>query len=341
MRRRTLLASVTAALPVSVAGCTDLLDERGQDTTPENSPEAHGAPIPAARLQMTVVDNADIGKRRTRFVEQYNTKRRLVIERAVENGSTTVDAESPPARGEKPSVYNGSVYRIAYEATNERPATRYFWDLEPTDEGSDEETVRFEDLPRLDREKFRLVGLADGAHGERNPLDVGMTFKYANADRGESALVPTPDRPIIVWGPNRRARFSVRDSNTKNATIKTYRYTAEQLAPTVAAYGQHLRDQYTFELSGFSDGERDIVEQALDDHGYTVEQGESPPDDFWSLADIFRQEEAVEDHKEGVTGEYLTTYDGDIYWTELINGRDYRTGKTATTSEESDDSSSR
>lgn len=332
MRRRTFLASATAALPIAGAGCTTILDKRGQDSNPERSPEAHGARIPAARLQMMAVDNTDIGQRHAHFVEQFNTKRRLVIERTVENGSTRVDGEGPPARGDKPVVYDRSVYRISYRVVNERPATRYFWNLEPTDGGSDEETVQFEDLPRLDREKFRLVGLADGAYGERNSLDVGMTFKYANEDRDESALVPTPERPIIVWGPDRRARFSVTNSNSKNATLKTYEYTVKRLAPTVEAYGQQLRERYTFELSGLSDAERNIVDQAIGEHGYTVERGESPPDAFWSLADRFRQQEAVEDRRDGVTGEYLATYEGQIYGTELINGDDYNTGKTATTS---------
>lgn len=331
MRRRTVLASAVMALPTVVAGCSDLAVS-GQDDTPGPDTEAHGAQIPAARLDMDPVDDADIGRRHARFVEQYNTKRRLVIERAVENGSTTVDAEFPPARGEKPSVYDGSVYRISYRVKNERPATRYFWDLEPTEESSDAESVRFEDLPRLDREKFRLVGLADGAVGERTPLNVGMTFKYANADRDKSVLVPTPEHPVITWTSGRRAGFSVTDSNTKNATLKTYRYTAEQLAPTVAAYGQKLRERYTFELSGLSDAERDIVEQATDRHGYTVERGQSPPDAFRSLADKFRQQEAVEDHRKGVTGAYLVTYDEPLYWTKLINGNDFDSGETATAS---------
>lgn len=219
--------------------------------------------------------------------------------------STTGRRRSTPnthRSGGKPWVYDGGVYRFSYDVNNERPATRYFWTIEPTNEGGDKATVRFEDLPLLDREKFRFFGLEDGAYGERSPLDVGSTFVYANADRDDSALVPTPDRPIIVWGSDRRARFSVTDSNSENATLKTYQYTSEQLAPSVEAYGQQLRERYTFELSGLSNAEWEIVKHATARRGYTVENGESPPDAFWSLADKFRQHEAVDDHRAGVTG---------------------------------------
>lgn len=332
--RRAFLASAASLLPPTVAGCAGVPDPRERDGSPERDTEAQGAQIPAARLQMMPVDDADIGKRHARHVGRYTVHAgRPVIERAVENGSTTIDAEFPPVNsGERVWWSDRGVYRFDYEIGDERPATRYFWNLEPAEEAAERETVRFEDLSRIDREKFRLVGLADGAYGERSPLDVGGTFKYANEDRDESALVPTPEHPVIVWGPDRRARFSVTDSNSKNATLKTYRYTADRIAPTVAAYGRELRDRYTFELSGLSDAERGIVEQAVEDHGYTVERGESPPEAFGSLAEKLRRQEAVNDHREGITGEYLATYDEQIYWAELINGADYGRRKTATTS---------
>ncbi|WP_433630012.1 hypothetical protein [Halomicrococcus sp. NG-SE-24] len=141
------------------------------------------------------------------------------------------------------------------------------------------------------------------------PLDIGKTFVYANADRNQSALVPTPDRSVIEWKSGSRARFSITGSNSKDATLKTYQYTSHQLAPTVEAYGQQLRDQYTFELSGVADTDRNLLNQAIAEHGYTVERGESPPNAFWSLVDTFQQHEAIADRKDGVTGDYLTTYD--------------------------------
>ncbi|WP_139136130.1 hypothetical protein [Haladaptatus sp. W1] len=232
-----------------------------------------------------------------------------------------VDDQSPPIwEDSRPWVCDGGVYQFSYEVRNERPATRYFWDLTPVQQADQDNIVQFDELPRLDREKFRLVGLGDDAVDEETPLDVGMTFVYANADRNQSALVPTPDRPVIEWKTGSRARFSITDSNSKNATLKTYQYTAHQLAPTVEAYGQQLRTRYTFELSGLSDAERNLVEKSIGRYGYNIERGGTPSDAFWSLIEIFQQHEAVVDGKEGVTGDYLTTYDGQVYWVELVNG---------------------
>ncbi|WP_458206628.1 hypothetical protein [Haladaptatus sp. NG-SE-30] len=330
--RRVFLTSTATVLTVAVAGCTNLPGSTGQDNSPQRDAVDDGNPIPAARLQMTAVENRDIGERQTLSTRENSEKGRRVIKRAVQNGSTIVDDQSPPIwEGSTPWVYDGSVYRVSYDVRNERPATRYFWNLTPVQQANKDDIVRFDELPRLDREKFRLVGLGDVAVGDDTPLDIGKTFVYANADRNQSALVPTPDRSVIEWKSGSRARFSITGSNSKDATLKTYRYTAHQLASTVEAYGQQLRDKYTFELSGLADAERNLVNQAIAEHGYTVERGGSPPDAFWSLVDTFQQHEAVADRKDGVTGDYLTTFDGQVYWTELINGNDYGVGKTTTT----------
>ncbi|WP_458188630.1 hypothetical protein [Haladaptatus sp. NG-WS-4] len=327
--RRAFLASAVTGLPAAMAGCTSIADSSGEEKSPRRT-EAEGNPPPAARLQMAAVQNAEIGRRHVLSLREYPDECRRVVERTVENGSMTVDAESPPLwRDERPFLYDGGVYRLSYDVRNERPATRYFWDLTPVERAAEDEIVQFGDLPRLDREKFRLVGLGDDAVGEDTPLDVGMTFVYANTDRNQSALVPTPDRLVVEWESSRRARFSIRNSNSKDATLKTYRYTAERIAPTVGAYGRHLRDRYAFELSGLADAERELVTRAIE-HGYTVERGDSPSDAFSSLVDEFRRHEAVTTGEDGVSGDYLTTYDGQVYWTELRDGHDAG-GETTTT----------
>lgn len=334
MHRRTVLATATTVLPVAVAGCAGLPVPSGLNNGPERDPVSHADSIPAASVQMTAMDNADIGRRHARFVGN-ELPRRFIIQRAVTTGSILIDAVNQPVRVAKPWLYDGRVYRVAYEIENERPATKYFWTLDAPGKSDDEATVPFEDLPWLDRKQFWLIGLADGVPTDGQLYDVdpreSEEFVYANADRAESALVPTPERPVIVWGPDRRARFSVTGSASTDRTLKTYRYTADQLAPSAAAYGQQLRERYAFVLSGLSAAEREIVEQAIDE-GY-AEWEESPPDAFWSLAETFRQHEAVEPYRAGVTGAYLVSYEGQVYWTRVIVRKDFNTGKTPAQSE--------
>lgn len=333
-RRRSVLRGVLAGLAGIGAGCANVTLP-GETEDSESQQVTGAARPPVAQLQMVAGDNSEIGHYFVDSPLRYrDPPEEYVVRWTVENGSTMVDAEFPSTRGQRPVKYDGSVYQISYEVVDERPATRYFWNLEPTDQGSGEETVRFDELPRLDRRKFRLMGLADGAYGERTPLDIGATFKYANEDRDESALVPSPEHPIIVWGPDRRARFSIRKTNGEDATLKTYRYTADQLAPTVAAYGRQLRDRYAFELSGLSDAEQDIVEEATSrTHGYTVEREGSVPEAFDSLIENFQEHEAVEYYDEGGSGKYLTTYDGQIYKTELTDRRNDVSEGSATPTE--------
>lgn len=328
MRRRTFLVSATTALPVAVAGCTNV-PVPGREGSAENPNGSTGAQLRVALLRMRPGDDADIGQRYARFPSRYRDppKRGLVVTRAIENGSTKIDGEGPPARGEKPVIYEDSVYQISYKVVDERPATRYFWRFEPADDGSDDETVRFEDLPELDRERFRWEGLADGSDGQTGVT--GGAFKYANEKRDESALVPTPDKPIVVWGPDRRARFEIRKTNDKNATLKTYRYSAEQVAASVEAYGQHLREQYTFELSGLTDAERDIVKEATQKHGFVVTAGDPVPDAFESVAERFRDQEAITSSLGGNAGNYLARYEDDLYTTRLLDRDDVRTETTA------------
>lgn len=327
--RRAFLATASTVLTASIAGCTSGL--LGQDSSPQRNSESAGNPPPVARLRMRAVDDRDTGGQHALSLRETSEKGRRVIKRAVQNGSTIVDDQSPPIwENSRPWVCDGGVYRLSYEVRNERPATRYFWHLTPVQQADQDNIVQFDELPRLDHEKFRLVGLEDDAVDEDTPLDIGKTFVYANTDQNQSALVPTPARSVIEWSSGSRARFSITGSNSKNATLKTYRYTAHQLAPTVEVYGQQLRTRYAFELSGLSDAERNLVEIAIGRYGYNIDRGGSPSDAFWSLIKIFQQHEAVADGMEGVTGDYLTTYDGQVYWVELVNGNDFQRQKTTT-----------
>lgn len=327
MRRRTFLASATTALPVAVAGCASPTEEPQNIAEAPDGEEAHRGY--AARLHMNPGDDARLGQYFVRgWHDTYRHARNLVISRAIENGETTVEGEIPPVRERRPVRFHERVYRISYEVVDVRPATRYFWHFDPVDEAPDDETVRFEDLPELDKEKFRLAGLEDGSAGEKAGLNVGRTFKYADEDRGESALVPTPDTPIIVWGPDRKARFTIHNSNSDNATVKTYLYTAEQLASGVEEYGQHLREQYAFELARLSDDERDIVEEARQKHGFFVIGGNPVPDAFLSLAEKIAEHEAVFGF-DGVSGDYIASYAGEIHSLRLTY-RENNAGETET-----------
>jgi hypothetical protein len=104
-----------------------------------------------------------------------------------------------------------------------------------------------------------------------------------------------------------------------------YHYTADHVA-TVADYGQRMREQFTFELSGLPEAQREIVETAVTDGQYVVAPEETPSDALVALTDRFRGHEQVhgldEDGDGDLNGTYLVRYQGTAYWTALVRRRD-------------------
>lgn len=314
MRRRTVLGFAAGALSGVLTGC---IGPGKESTSWAKTAPANGAPQPAAALGLDEVDDRRIALTFTRSLEQYGTTAQVVVARAIEDGSVLVETETPPFYETIPMSYDGRLFEIDNEAGQTRSATRYFWDLDSVEEPPASDTVQFEELPEMDRSKLWLHGLDDGSRGEHHRDHIGGTFKYANKDRDDSALVPTPDRPIITWGADRHSRFTTRDSNSDGATVTEYQYTATLLAESFSSYGQQLREQYAFELTSLPESEREIVDQAVTS-GYEIEHGGTVPDSFRSLAKRLRSSAAAINEGDGSTEDYLVRYEGTLYATSLI-----------------------
>lgn len=318
MDRREFLAS-GATLAVAVAGgCTGC------------------ARAPAASLHMEPTTDAEIAERVTYRLDEGSSERYRLVADAVENDAATVKDTDPPLPANRSVVYEDAVYRLSREVVDSAPATAFSFTLDPV-EGSvaERETVRFEDLPAVDREKFAARGWADGDF-----LGFGSSLRYRESEIPKSALVPDPEHSVIVWDAETKGRFEV--DGSRETSVKTYRYNAEQVNDSAADYGAKIRERYAFELSGLSSGERDIVSQAIEDQGgYYVPGGEEPPDAVWDLAEQFRSQEEVryaweddeDDSPSGrVDGTYVVRYDGEVYWTRV---RVSREGMTTTATEDS------
>ena len=330
MRRRPVLGVAVGALSGALTGC---IGSGEQSTSRANTAPPGGAPPPAAELGLNEVDDRSIGLTFTRSLDWYGTTAQVVVTRAIADGSVLVETETPPFYETIPISFDGRIFEIENEAGQTRPATRYFWDLDPVEEPPDSDTVRFEELPEIDRSKFWLQGLEDGSRGEQSPDHIGGTFKYANTDHDDSVLVPTPDRSIIAWSADRHSRFMIRNSNSDGATVTEYRYTATLLAESFSSYGQQLHDRYTFELTDLPESEREIIDQAITS-GYEIERGGTVPDSFRSLAERLRSSNAAINEGDGITEDYLMRYEGTLYAASLIgpNAAGSDSGSTPTPS---------
>ena len=303
-RREFLAAGATLAATVA-GGCTGC------------------ARAPTASLSMDAVTDAGITRKALEDFPTESEEFRFVRE-AVENGSTTVRVTEPRVPADMPFIHDGAVYRLSHEIVGSEPATSFSFTLNPAKGNfAESETIPYRELPEIDRAKL-------GLGGDDPFLGFGSSLLYTREEIPESMLVPEPEYPVIVWDADTKGRFEV--DGSYDTALKTYRYVSEQVAPTAAAYGRRLREEVGFDLSGLSDGERSIVQDAIEnEHGYTVPPDESPPNALWRLAERFRPQRGVHDDPDdspSMSGSYVVRYEGSWYWTSFYADESKSTGTT-------------
>jgi hypothetical protein len=311
MRRRALLAAAASSLPAIVAGCTSPGGFSGSNAAAE---------APTARLELATIADAKLPTKVLYTVRpaEGNDATAQLFDRILDGGTKT-KATRPPLPKQQHIAYQEGVYELSYEVVEETPATSYSVKVDiVTDSVIEAEAIQFADLPEVDQQEFAEHGLADG-----DPVGIGTTFLYTDTEREQSVLVPESEYSYITWDDGIEAEWVVDDAY--NTTLNTYRYTAEQVA-TAADYGQQMREQFTFELSGLPEAQREIVETAIADGQYIVGPDETPSDALVALADRFRGHEQAhgldEDGEGDLSGTYLVRYQGDVYWTTLVVQRD-------------------
>jgi hypothetical protein len=311
MRRRALLTTAATSLPAVVAGCTTPGGFGGSNAAAE---------APTARLELTTIADVELPTKVLYTVQpaEGDDETARLFDRILDGGSTT-KATRPPLPEQRHIAYQDGVYELTYEVLEETPATRYSVKVDiVTGSVSDADAIQFAALPEVDQEEFAAHGLADG-----DPVGIGTTFLYTDADREQSVLVPESEYSYITWDDGTEAEWVVEDAY--ETTLNTYRYTAEHVA-TAADYGQQMREQFTFELAGLPDAQREIVEMAITDGQYTVGPDETPSEALVALADRFRGHEQVhgldEDGEGDLSSTYLVQYEGEVYWTTLVVQRD-------------------
>lgn len=316
MRRRALLATAATTLPALAAGCLGAAFSGGGN-------QAGRAVTP--RLEMTTIADGKLPAQVLYTVGTGATgaDEAELFDDVVDGGATTT-ARQPQFPTERPIAFRDGVYDLAYEVTDETPATTYSVKVDVVTDSVDEsEAIRFEDLPDVDKEAFASRGLADG-----DPVGVGTTLLYTETEREQSVLVPESEYAYITWADGTEAEWVVDDASA--TTVYTYRYTADHLM-TTTEYGREMRERFAFELSGLPAEQRAIVETAIEDGQYVAGADETPSDAFAGLADRFRDREQAhaldEPAPDRLSGEYLVRYQGQVFWTELFVREDASTGE--------------
>ncbi|MFC3957813.1 hypothetical protein [Halovivax cerinus] len=279
MRRRQYLASGAALLSVAVAGC-------GHPPVVLDFDEASDEDI-ADEFSISP-DPGD---------EEYS-----VVSAAIENESATRRGRRELFDHDDTVLFEGGVYEVNETRTEPVEMTVYEVriDFDPTNTTAELGEIQFDELPEVDRQRL------DPPITEEEPpnsegYDAGIDYGIADGIETESVLVPEQGYDIIVVDGN---RYRV-DTVSRTTTGGDFRYEVTQVAPDVESFADRIRDRYLFTLSGLSEDERAVVEEAID--GAYFEE----TDAFHSVVDRIREHEGISE--DSFYGTWLLTYEGVEY----------------------------
>ncbi|WP_324757328.1 hypothetical protein [Haloarcula montana] len=297
--------SVLALVPAVVAGCSRSAAPFGDDLAAE---------APTAHLDMRPITDTELPDRVLYTVPtEGEGGEAQLMERLLDDGAT-VQRQRRPIPTDRRVSYADGVYKLTATVVAETPATTYSVKVDILQESVPaSETVAFSALPDVDRKQFAARGLADG-----DPVGIGTTVLYTDAERERSVLVPESQYDAITWENGAEAEWVV--DGSAETVLKTFEYGGEQVM-SATAYGRRLRERFAFGLSGLSPAEREIVETAREDR-YVVPPDGEPPEAIRSLVERFRDREPVrplsaDPEGDDGGGAYLVRYDGGVYWTTV------------------------
>ena len=297
MRRRALAVFALLAM-AALAGCAD----------------------PVGSLRMESVDDAELADRASHEVDTSDlpaeaseqVRRRGIVRRVIENGSLNVTTPGPPIDAELPYEYRGAYYDLSHEQIDTRSGvkTEIGIDHNATDPAGP--VVALADLPAADREKIEPV-LGIGPQTYRPGPEVGTHVAYSDHTAADSTLLAHAGGSMVVVHEGEEYALTIEE--TSEATLDVYRYEATKRAENAASYAEQLQSEYAFSLSGMSNEEASVVEDALDGSYYA----ESTDDDgFAALVERFRDRDGI--RKDEYGGDFLVRYDGRLYWAEMDYG---------------------
>jgi hypothetical protein len=280
MRRRQVLATGAAFLSLPLAGCVH----------------------PEVILTMDSATADDIADRVSLHPDP-DAEEYTVTADAVENGSTTRRGRYELFDRTSTVRLNNSFYELTETRLSGSEVTVYevLLDVNPENTTAELGAIAYEELPETDRR--RLDGILSEKPPETDGYDVGVSYGSAAEVGDESVFVPERQYDILVYEGD-RYRVAV-DSRT--APEAEYRYTATEVAPTVEAFADQVREEYLFTLSGLSDAEREVVEEAIEG-GYYEDS-----DAFQSVLDRIRSHEGIE--IDDFYGTWLLEYESEEYIT--------------------------
>ena len=283
MRRRQFLASGTALLSVAIAGC------------------GH----PDVVLDMDEATADDIADERSTRVEPGSEEYR-VLTSARDDGAATRTGRRELFDRTNAVRVDGTFYEVSETRLESSEATVYSIDVafNPDDTKAEVGEVAYADLPAFDREQLSFV-----VNGQ-NPADeegyiASVDYGTAEEVGDRSALVLDPQYDIVT---HEGDRYRV-EVESRTVSEGEYRYEVTEIAPDVETFADQVREEYLFALTGLSDAEREVVEEAIDGAYYEDD------DAFRSVVEKIRDHDGL--YVESHDGTWLLNYEDIEYLTDV------------------------
>lgn len=236
---------------------------------------------------------------------------RQLVQRAIENGSATATARSPPVERGLPFAYQDGYYEVNWTVTDSQPATAVSLEIDYNGSAPASETVAYDALSPRDRELLEGV-LPPRTERRTEGYDFGTGGTYTQPERNRSVLLSGEHEAVRFEGETYPVAVE-----TEPTTLRTYRYTATSVADSTAAYADRLRERHLFTLSGLSEAERSVVEEAITENGsYYAENDDDEA--FRGVLEKFDGRPAI--RSDDYHGSWLVRYDGEVYVAELSYG---------------------
>jgi len=271
----------------------------------------------AGELEMDRVDAQGLADAASQPAERSDDdgSRRRVLPRAVENGSATVTGRSPPVDPELAIAHEDAYYDVSWSVVDREEGTSVGVAIDYNATNTSGPAVEYADLPAADRAV--LDGLLPPRTDRRvSGPEMGAGGTYTDAEREASVLLEDAPGTVIVIHEGKRYRVTVEDPEP--VTLKTYRYTATEVAASAEAYAERIENEYAFELSdaNLSDRQQSVIEEAVRNGSYRAESDDDEA--FRSVIELFREHEPL---TEGAsTGTWVVRHEGELYVVDLQYG---------------------
>ena len=291
MDRRKLLGFVLVALLAATAGCS-----------------ASGS------ISMDPVDDGSLAEQASNDITIVEPgQNRALVQEAIENGSATAVGRQPPVDERLPFHHEGAFYNLSYAESGTQQGYEGGIRIDYNASSVDGTVIDYEDLPAVDRTALELPLTGPEVPDEQlEPgYDFGIGITYTEREANSSVLVPDQEYDAVRY---EGETYPIAVDVSPEA-LTVYEYESTLVAESVAEYVTALRDSYEFELSGLSEAEREVVEDALNGTNY-IEDTDN--EGFDSLVDRFRAHQPVVENDH--SGYYVVRYDGQLYWVEVDYG---------------------